>query len=283
MTLRTDYSSHIGVQHLRTGKPNQDYADSGMLNEITAYAIVSDGCSSGGKTDIGARLVVLATKRALMETVHTHAMPYDTNHIHTLRDSYLSHYQTELGLEYSDMFATCLWAVTTAQGTQVHIIGDGAIAVQYENNCFIHSMHWDKNMPYYPVYKINDMDTQFMEAHADNPTPMTHVMEDMYSTTANTQEVLCIGEGMKGSSFFFSHADEDDAFGRLISIGLFSDGVEQVDGNTIRQTVTNLLAFKSAKGQFTVRRMNRFLKEVTKTGNGPIDDITYAVIHHDTS
>lgn len=70
MDYKTNHAFHIGAQHLSLGKPCQDYAVSGSINDTTAYAIVSDGCSSGGETDIGARIVALATKRALEENSH---------------------------------------------------------------------------------------------------------------------------------------------------------------------------------------------------------------------
>jgi hypothetical protein len=44
--------------------PCQDYALSGVTRHL-AYAVVADGCSSGGKTDIGARVLALATAIAL--------------------------------------------------------------------------------------------------------------------------------------------------------------------------------------------------------------------------
>ncbi len=67
MSLKTDHTFQIGLQHLQTGKPCQDFALSGTIADDLVYAIVSDGCSSGGMTDIGARLMVLATKRAIIE------------------------------------------------------------------------------------------------------------------------------------------------------------------------------------------------------------------------
>jgi hypothetical protein len=38
-------------------------------------------------------------------------------------------------------------------------------------------------------------------------------------------------------------------------------------------------AWKSTEGQFSVRRMNRFLTETKKIGKGPQDDVAQAVIH----
>ena len=55
---------HIGQMHLGSGKPCQDYSFSGIIDE-GAFAIVSDGCSTGRHTDVGARIIVLSTVNAI--------------------------------------------------------------------------------------------------------------------------------------------------------------------------------------------------------------------------
>ena len=70
MQFFTDEYFHIGRAHLGNGQPCQDYALSGQTEE-TAWAIISDGCSSGGKTDIGARLITLTTAKALKNIAKT--------------------------------------------------------------------------------------------------------------------------------------------------------------------------------------------------------------------
>ena len=64
--LHTDHYFHIGDTHLTAGKPCQDYAISSVDNNA-AFAVVSDGCSTGGDTDIGSRIIALSTITALRE------------------------------------------------------------------------------------------------------------------------------------------------------------------------------------------------------------------------
>lgn len=276
MLLSTDYTSHIGEQHRKTGKPNQDYVQSGTLHDNVVYAIVSDGCSSGGLTDIGSRLVVLATKRAIEEVekgvdwLQSHNTVTEVNR---LRDIYLEAYRESLKLEYKDLLATCLWAISDNSSVLVHVTGDGIIGIQYKNNLQTHHFAWNQNAPYYPAYKLGGLDEQFMNAHASSALPLTY-------TNENAVSPLSVVEGMEGRTIQLDRNNETTGNGP-VSVALFSDGAEQVDGFSYTEVVTQLMSFKSTNGQFAVRRMNRFLKEASDVGKGPMDDISYAVIHLD--
>ncbi len=273
MTLTTDHTFHIGEQHLRTGKPNQDYVMSGILSNGLAYAVVSDGCSSGGMTDIGSRLVTLATKRA----IEKYAKPSTWIHkdeavteVNLLRDIYLEVYRESLGLGYQDLLATCLWAVSDQDSVLIHVTGDGVVGIQSEEDLQLHHFEWNKNAPYYPAYKLGSLDKQFKQAHEDSATPF------VYTNGGAEEQIVCydVNEGLAGHTIRLKKDGH-----KKTSVGLFSDGVELVDNFTYEETVNQLMAFKSTNGQFAVRRMNRFLKEASSIGKGPMDDISYAVIH----
>ena len=286
MPLSTDHTFHIGEQHVRTGKPCQDYTLSGTTSDTLAYAIVSDGCSSGGMTDIGARLMVLATKRAILEVLSQGDIPQDAEAvtaINTARDAYVHQYQLELGLGMNDLLATCLWAVATPDIVVAHIVGDGVIAIQYEEDLVLHSFTWAKNMPYYPAYALDDSAKLFKKAQAEHATPLTYIEESTVpSGTGGLPDGFLskhnVEEGIQGFIIARGHSEPSYIPGKIRSIGLFSDGVTQVDKLSMPESVKQLMAFKSSSGQFATRRMNRFLTEVKKTGRGPLDDIAYAVI-----
>lgn len=286
MSLATDHTFHIGEQHVRTGKPCQDYTLSGTVGDTLAYAIVSDGCSSGGLTDIGARLMVLATKRAILEVLTEGNIPQDAAAvvaINSVRDTYLRQYQTDLELEVSDLLATCLWAVATPDIVLAHIVGDGVVAVEYEEDLVLHSFTWAKNMPYYPAYTLDESTERFKTAHAESETPLTYIEESTSPTGMGgipdgTLDELAVDEGIAGVIVACEHSEPGYSPGKVTAIALFSDGVTQVDKLSMPETVKQLMAFKSTSGQFATRRMNRFLTDVKKTGRGPLDDIAYAVI-----
>lgn len=287
MTLKTDHSFHIGEQHLKVGKPCQDYALSGTLSDDLAYAIVADGCSSGGMTDIGARLVVLATKQALLETIPISKDEPDCdtfNMVNARRDELLEQFRLALGLEYRDLLATSLWMIAESGGVGISVTGDGVAALKYEHDTDIHYYSWDKNIPYYPAYRLAGEDESFKAVHAENATPLTYVEHGlapigMGGAAEGRLSTRSVEEGMGGMRIIAGSGEQNTFPGRIQSIGLFSDGVEQIDQIHRSEAVTELMAFKSTNGQFAVRRMNRFLTQAKKQGRGPIDDIAYAVIH----
>lgn len=287
MTLTTDHTFHIGLQHLQTGKPCQDFALSGKLSDDLAYAIVSDGCSSGGMTDIGARLMVLATKRAIVEHL---PVPETSDWHETIfrialkRDQYLATYRDELGLTDADLLATCLFAIGTPDFIVGHVTGDGVIAVVYEHDSIFEEFSWQKNTPYYPAYAISDQDTAFKRIHENDVEPFSHMctwmkMRGQGGTVEGSLRTLTVEHGMEGIFFAHGHSEENFNPGRLVAVALMTDGVTQIDGVDVIEATEKLTAWKSTQGQFAVRRMNRFLTEARTVGKGPQDDVAQAVIH----
>jgi len=282
MTLKTDHSFHIGEQHLKTGKPCQDYALSGMLNDELAYAIVSDGCSSGGMTDIGARLMCLATKQALID----HGIDTDTQlqTIITARDTILKQYQQTLGLDTRDLLATSMWAVAHKDWVFAHVTGDGVVVIKHKYDHIVHQLSWDKNMPYYPAYRIGDLNDSYRTAQTE-ATPFSHIEQGLApigqgGVREGIARDLSLEEGIAGIVIDRGYDDYGDDYpGPIESITLFSDGIEQIDNVSYDDAAVGLTAFKSTSGQFATRRMNRFLQDTRKNGRGPQDDIAMATIH----
>lgn len=279
MKLSTDHSFHIGEQHLRQGKPCQDYALSGSLGRETAYAIVSDGCSSGGMTDIGSRLVALATLRSLEEGV-LFDMYHDLVNAPS-RNAYLESYRTSLKLETADLLATSMWAVVNERSAAVHVTGDGVVALEYEHALCVTTLSWNNNQPYYPAYRLGKLDQQFQMAQALAQEPFTRTDDiiNTDNTVTSKSGSFIVERGMEGMRVY--GALEHPEYGKLRTVALFSDGVEQIDQVETIPAIKALLSFKSVSGQFAVRRMNRFMQDAKKRGRGPIDDIAYAVIHLD--
>jgi Protein phosphatase 2C len=274
MEYKTNHAFQIGAQHLSLGKPCQDYAVSGSINGTAAYAIVSDGCSSGGETDIGARIVTLATKRALEENAHLPGLTAER--INLVRDAYMETYRRTLGLEHRDMLAT-------PNGILVHVTGDGVVVTQYELDTLVHEFSWADNKPYYPAYRLGNIDAGFVAAHQDNPLPLTTTVTYVKSVGMGGLKDGALYEhsaevGMTGMTLKKLLPEQNDEFGKLVGISLFSDGLTQVDTYDTLTAAQALTSFKSTAGDFLVRRMNKFLQESRKVGRGPIDDIACATI-----
>ena len=286
MQFFTDEYFHIGRAHLGNGQPCQDYALSGQTKK-TAWAIISDGCSSGGKTDIGARLITLTTAKALTtaKTLKNIAKTADDQNefsvaeVEKERQKALAKLQMELEIFPRDMLTTCLYIFVTPQGAKMHIAGDGVIAVKYHNGeIVLRNFEWAKNMPYYPIYK-NGLLEQFIQAHGNDQDKKCLQEQRWFIDQAGDfcpcfEKNYSIRTSVQGLTITFSPEELE----KIAFLAVFSDGVTQVEGIATPEVVKRLLAFKNQAGVFAKRRMIRFIKNAQKIGRGPIDDISMAVI-----
>lgn len=270
----SDHYFHIGRAHLAGGKPCQDYALS-EYEEKRAFAIIADGCSSGGNTDIGARMIALATAAAIK---HRNASPED---IALARKIVMGKASRTLHIAHDDMLATCAYIHLTETGGFIHLLGDGAFALKYrDGSMLMRRFTWNNNMPAYAAY-ADDAFQGFIAAHGGDltATPLTGE-EYEYCPGLGSIQVQAFSatlqQGIEGITVPLSPYQIKD---RLEYVAVFSDGVDQVDGMDWKDVIIALLSFKNTAGEFAKRRMIRVIKESQETGKGPLDDISYAVIH----
>jgi hypothetical protein len=279
MKFFTDDYFHIGKAHLGSGKPCQDYVVSG--SDDFAFAVVSDGCSSGGNTDVGSRLLALATASAIKENwILNNAIDKDVSvvQLEMQQRFILAGLQNTLNLNVHDMLATCIYSYICPNGGFVRICGDGTIALKYRSGKIVmHNFEWHNNTPYYPVYK-NGFLKQFIDTHGgdlDNicVSEEIWIIDDKESFSSNVKE-YSLREGIEGINISIDKQILDE----LEFIAIFSDGVTQIEGVAWHDAVEDFLSFKNTTGAFAKRRMIRGLKNMDKLGKDPMDDISYAVI-----
>ncbi len=282
MKFGTDCHFNIGAEHISGGKPCQDYAISGTHGDV-AYAIVSDGCSSGGNTDVGARLITLSAAAAIREhsgvegnAIHARA----AQDVEVRRQLLLGGIKETLELRPSDMLATELYAYLTPKGGHVHVAGDGVVAFVYAGGRVrLHRFDWPNNMPFYPAYI--DQLPSFVGAHGGNLAARV-LNEQVYDylpvpeNASPTKNIVLhsMSDGIRGIHFPIT-ADELNS---LAFVVVFSDGVTRVDKIDWQDAALELLDFKATEGVFAKRRMINFVREARKKGRGPLDDIAFGVI-----
>ena len=169
MKFSTDHYFQIGHAHYTAGKPCQDHSLS-RSNGSVACAIVSDGCSSGGNTDVGARILTLGTLQAIRD----HAKARDGSlataevSITARQQKIIGTARPILGLEPTDMLATCAYAYCTQEGALVRLHGDGVIGWKYHDGTIsMRRYEWADNAPFYPSYEGVDLDA-FANHHGGN-------------------------------------------------------------------------------------------------------------------
>lgn len=267
MKLHADCAFTIGSRHMRLGDPCQDYAIAGIAAG-RAYAVVSDGCSTGGRTDVGARLISLAAARELR-------VRDDVDPPH-LRDALGSR---PFDTEVEDLYATCITAAVDKDGRAiVRVQGDGVVAfVGAGGDVTVTRLEWSRNMPCYPAYGY-DWFRKFIAAQGGPDALAFHVMRVGVSAEP-LAEVKCsyaAAQAVNGHVLTW----DPTTHGPLGCVAIFSDGVCQIEGVGWLDAVLELLAFKSVAGRFVTRRLNRFIKDALEQEppRGPIDDLAVAAI-----
>ncbi len=283
MKLYTDDYFHIGASHLGSGQPCQDYALSRALEDGSmAYAIVSDGCSTGGRTDVGSRVIAHTAEVAIRdywkrygdETITT-----EWRDINLHQQVLLKSAKGLLGVEQRDLLATCMYAYVTPYGRFVHVRGDGVVALVYASGRIVlRKSEWVHNMPLYPAY-FEDNYVAFIRAHSAIDVPFIEEVweyEPLSGFQLRGVSKHSVTSGIYGSTQRLSY---DHAGGEVLKyVVLMSDGVTQIDGVDWKDAVLSLVSFKNTAGSFAKRRMISFIKDAQKKGKGPLDDIAYAVI-----
>lgn len=282
--LQTDHYFHIGKAHLTGGKPCQDYAISQTFHGA-AMAIICDGCSSGGQTDVGARLLALTTLAALQNhwLINGQINPEQTiPEIRLNQKIKLASSCQLLGLQPNDLLATCIYAYLGSQGGLIHIQGDGVVALKFNSQqILMYQYEWQDNRPYYPAYAENRL-IDFIAAHGDDLQAL-RLKAEKWQSINNQHQLLqtdnsTLSQGLQG---IFLSLDKNLIDQGLEYIAVFSDGVTQIDNVKWQDAVIDFLNFKNTKGEFAKRRMIRGISEMIKLNKGPLDDIAYAVIRLD--
>ena len=291
--FESDHYFCTGHDHLTAGRPCQDYAFSGVSGQV-AVAVVSDGCSTGGETDVGARIVARSTtsvilkSRLVIEQPDWHIVPAD---FHTRQQVHFSTARETLGLRTNDLVATCLTVILTPYTGAVCVQGDGVVAVVYADGTMeVHRFDWkgkgvdgvEVGAPLYPSYGQEGIAQFLQEFHSGNvlaERPIHQVWHVSASGEFHECEPIIhvFRDVMDGVVIPIDR--EQLVCGDIRCVAVFSDGVTQVDGVDWKEAVSCLLAFKQMAGQFVTRRMMRQVKNWQKPGKGPLDDISCAAVH----
>lgn len=274
MRFSADNYFHIGALHLSNGKPCQDYVDVKDLGS-SMLAVLSDGCSSGGRTDLGSRIVVLSGLLALEKSI-TSESSQRVNCFLKEQSELLNKSKLLLSLDFSDLLATSIALQVSKSGAEIYVQGDGAIVFKYRNSAMrVLTFSWENNQPYYPAYELlNSAD--FYAAHSATPmTQSEYRIDDTGQVVSVETCVFSISEICPLLHLSYSLEEFGDD---LEYIAILSDGCEQIDGLKWLDFVQECLAFKTIKGDFLKRRMIRLLKNMTQNGQRVMDDISMAVI-----
>jgi hypothetical protein len=280
MKITGNSDSHfvIGKKHITQNAPCQDHALSGRVGEIL-FAVVSDGCSSGRHTDIGARIITCATITAIKDCLLiTDDLAQLPQLIHQTLANHAIKTAICMGLENEDLLATCVYAVVTPKGGFIHVLGDGHAVIKFTNGDIkLVNTDWEPNAPYYPA---DNRKLGFIAHHKNSP--MSLRVETVFGSVgapATTEELISVESGMSG--YVISLSEEE--LGGVEVIAIMSDGVGRFkkDGSFLKplDVITQFTAFKNWVGEFVKRRLSRGLLDFGREATLPDDDVAVAAIH----
>ena len=257
---RADAYAVLGKAHERSAMLLQDYAEVRAGGGWWQLAL-SDGCSGGGKTDIGSRLLVrLALKNGgVNETL--------------LSDLYFA--KAHLGLEDQDLLATLLYAQGTEEAVeQIVIFGDGAVYEEAEGKRRLARVSFPKAMPFYLSYLLTGYTDTYLQALAGERVVLSEYVADKSEPLLLARLRYLNPEDVVGGMWLEPLSDTPE---KLI---LFSDGVES-GPLPVEEVVAALAEVKNPTGRFIARRMKWQLTRWHKKGIFFEDDLSVAALVKD--
>lgn len=288
MKCVVDATFVIGSRHERMGEPCQDWA--GVLAvpddrdpEAWGCVVVSDGCSTAGRTDVGARLVGLLSPR----------QP------NTPSPAGLYQVAATLGLEQKDCYATRVAAYFKPDGLYcVRLDGDGVVALRREEDIIVTAVRWAESMPFYPAYVEFGAYEMFRDAHNEisrerGPSHRpVHVHRIVMSLDGRIIEDAMSSRQIQGADWTNPSIRIGGRARAGNVLAIASDGAEQIRQRASNSVVARSIGFEEAMtlltdipargmGSIAARRMMRFVAE-NRVRNWEItDDLALGLVRWD--
>jgi hypothetical protein len=267
--MHADSAFVTGRSHQDSARPCQDYALSGSARGM-AWAIVSDGCSTGGHTDIGARLWSHAAQQILMAD---RELPQSLDALHGALQQHAAPLLQPFAAE--DAYATL--GIACSKGRQAHaaLYGDGLVAALLRNG-ELHSweLHYELNAP-------RDLAYGRVDAHLERWQALVRGSE----LNLRVQHHDAAGALLHSSSHRFDAASYPGLWlgwersEELQALLVCTDGVGSLPGQASYDTLRELLKIKNGTGQFMQRRLGAMARAWRKAqAKPPVDDLAAAAL-----
>jgi len=242
----------IGDLHIRSGKPCQDYSIARVM-EDRAIAIVSDGCSSGGLVDVGARILAHAMLSSYIEHQAVNIV------VDTLRKM--------MRLEWEDMLATLVYVYIEPSCSRLVFFGDGSAVINYVDHTELILVKYESGAPYYYSYKLSNNYDDYLTMQCQKKISVMTCIDSNLTMKEITPE--------EASSGIFIELEDN-----LVSVTIFSDGISSFTNVDWMEACEELTYFKNMTGEYLKRRMARAIQDYNKQGIKMMDDIAGASLYN---
>lgn len=264
--MQIDTFLKIGKSH----KICEDYILSGT--NPMPYIILADGCSSSKGTDMGARLLChLARQYIKFRTKFPNSDIFHPDHkemgMWIIHNAELA--AKQLGLSNTALDATLIVAYKQFEKNyvRVHFYGDGCVIHFGKKDMAFTEIEYTKNAPYYLSYSI--------DPHRDD---LFHKMgqDKIVKTYVSSQSLVSCEDKFAYDSASVYNYQLDEEFDGLI---IASDGMVSFveDGQGLvspTKYINSFYTFKTTKGEFLQRRVNKLLKDLAQENIYNADDLS---------
>ena len=267
--VSADCAFIIGQSHHDTAKPCQDYALTEAQN-TAGWAVVSDGCSTGGRTDIGSRMWATAARQVLRANgLSALADPDEcATRLHAAATPLLAPFELE------DGYATLVLAASDGLSARVLVYGDGVVMLRFKDGRLkFWDIDYDQNAPRYLNYERNPA---VLEAWSNSyGRGRLRVRVSEHSVRG---ELLSLEASEQGSQSRAVSLHWEDLTG-LEALFVCTDGAVSFEDRGRYEGLRPLSDVKNPVGQFMQRRLGALLRKWRKDGNkGPTDDLAVAAL-----
>lgn len=278
----------MGLKHIKSGFPCEDFAISGYMDNIKhGYIAISDGCSgSNGMTDIGARLWCMAYLNTLKKS-NIDELFLDEDFVMRIMNEF--HKITMLPNRY-DETASLLMLLANENNIQFLIFGDGGYAIEKNDGTIeLVEFSWYKNKPYYPIFKLEEDkrdNSELMKYFREKDIPIMKKETKIFKKKKKGLSQYTydmIDKNIKG--YFFE--DVEFGYNKIISvkkeevksISVFSDGLWTVQKESLNNIVEEIIETKENKEYgFLKSKIVPIFENWHKTNKYPLDDFSMGKI-----
>lgn len=283
--MHSDSAVLTGTGHSRIAEPAQDYALHRDLGEVS-WGVVADGCSSAGRTDIGARLWALAFDNMWCNWANRRSATTGVDLVGATSDE--TFYPTMLreiaptlpaGVVSNDLQATIVAVFGTATQAIGFIAGDGALVAIKDNGETLFIEHnFTANLPAYPIYLTDpDMLERFIEKSRAEAQVLevrkTRIAADG-SILATTVDTIPIEADLRFVCQRYDLTNE----GRLRVLIAVTDGLGSRPRADQISTLAELRSYPNITGNFLKRRLGKLGAQWAKDATQPKDDLSVACV-----
>ena len=252
--------------HFEIGSTHDVCEDYALALEERCF--LSDGCSTGEHTDVGARLLCHVASGLPVHTPPERVV-YEVNAARRV-----------LLLPEACTRATLFSGYCTDHGFHIQATGDGTIVgIQHSGQVRIEDIQYPSGAPLYPAYLAKEAD---LEAYRDE-FGLRRVIECTEMHSGEVRDSYEENEPVPRKRYF--------SYDLYHTVLLLSDGASTFvrrnpetgvkDPVPLVEVVSELVKIKNFKGEFIKRRAKRFLKTSANNGWEHYDDFSVGALHHE--